>query len=137
MKQEYNDDHGTYEQNYVFGGNRIVSEAHWAEYELAGVRNVIESIPDDDIETLRRVLADGEHWYGAANVLLGDAFDIESQRPLAHKPGVGLYSTAQGLERARLLGRQDTSTPTARKPVLKLPNGRRIVLGPGESPRQK
>jgi hypothetical protein len=110
--------------NFVFGGNRVISEANWVEYEARGVRNVVEAIPEDDDAALRDELARKGKDYGATNLLLGDAFDQEAGRPLQHKPGVGLYVTAEGAEEYH-----------GRLPVLKLPDGRTFVLRKGESLR--
>jgi hypothetical protein len=120
-----------YDPNFVFGGKRIISEDNWPEYEAQGVGNVIDAIPEED-DAIRRALSDKVRIYGDANILLGDAFDADAGRPLRHKPGIGIYATAQGIEDGR--HRYPDAVPhwLRQPPVLKMPDGRRIVARPGK-----
>lgn len=120
-----------YRPDFVFGGNRKISEENWLEYEAQGARNVIESIPEEDEEALRKELEWGRRYYGAENILLGDAFDADAGRPLRLKPGIGIYVTAEGGEYNRRHFGKSTSAPTKHPPVMILPDGSSVVARPG------
>lgn len=123
MKETPNDGPTGYEPDFVFGGKRVISEESWHDYEAQGVKNVTEVVPADDEKSLREELERRGRDYGAENLLLGDAFDVSTGRPLRHKPGIGVYTTAEGVERY-----SGHAHPT----VLKLPDGQRIVARPGQ-----
>lgn len=99
------------------------------EYEAQGVSNVVEAIPDDDETALRKELSLDGHFYGAENLLLGDAFDTDAGRPLRLKPGIGVYVTVEGRE--HFLHHFRSSAESASPPVMVLPDGRKIVARPG------
>jgi hypothetical protein len=120
--KETPDEQTEHTPDFVFGGKRIVSEATWPEYEAQGVSNITAAIPEDDEKRLREELERRGRDYGAENLLLGDAFDVETGRPFHHKPGIGVYATAAGVERHRL----------SHTPVLRV-GDRSFVLRSGET----
>lgn len=119
--------------DYVFGGNRGVSEDTWPSHEMAGVENVIEALPEDDPEALREALAVEGHFYGSEHLMLGDAFDQASQRPLRHKPGIGMYTTRAGAVRREsiLRTRSEDSGNLRVSPILKL-GSRTVAMAAGD-----
>jgi len=119
-----------YNPNFVFGGNRVISEDNWAEYEAQGVRNLVDAIPEDDDTALRKELSLEGRFYRPGNLLLGDAFDAETGRPLRLKPGIGVYVTAEGREHFRLHFDKSSTRP-APPPVMVLPDGTSVVARPG------
>jgi hypothetical protein len=118
-----------YRPDFVFGGNRVISEETWSDYEAQGVSNLIEAMPGNDEAALREELSRKGHFYGAGNLLLGDAFDADTGRPLRLKPGIGLYVTAEGREHFHR--RFQSSTKSDSSPVMVLPDGTHIVPRPG------
>lgn len=118
--------------DFVFGGKRVISEDNWAEYEAQGVENVVEAVPEDDIDMLRDELAEKGSLYGVGNLLLGDAFDVDAGGPLRHKPGIGIYITSDGAAQREGRGAEASDQEQGhRPPILKLPDGRHIVARPG------
>jgi len=120
------------EPDFLFGGNRVVSEAEWEQLHASGIENVYESLDEADTEQFRRVLAREREIFGAENVLLGDAFDAKSGRPLRHKPGTGVYATPEGLEREQELAKQGKLGHLA---TMVLPDGRIVVVRPRATTR--
>jgi hypothetical protein len=129
MNETASESASEYKPDFVFGGNRKISEENWLEYEAQGVHNLVESMSEEDEEALREELARDGYYYGTENLLLGDAFDVESGRPLRLKPGIGIYVTAQGREHYRQHFDESTSVQTA--PVMILPDGTHIVAKKG------
>jgi hypothetical protein len=123
------EDPSEHNPNFVFGGNRVISEENWSEYEADGVSNLIEAIPDSDEIELRRELSRIGHFYGTENLLLGDAFDADTGRPLRLKPGVGMYVTTEGREHFR--HHFQSAARPSHLPRLKLPDGTYAVARPG------
>ena len=71
-----------------------VRESNWSEYEAQGFGVVWEAVdPDDSLGQL----AFARDEFGIANVYTGDAFDHEADRPLRHKPGMGIYVSPEGV----------------------------------------
>jgi hypothetical protein len=92
------------------------------------VTNIVAAIDEDDEDGLRRTLAREAEGIGAENLFLGDAYDYAENRPLRHKPGVSLYATAAGLEREAALVE---AGKLRHRPLLRLPDGRQVVVRPG------
>jgi len=118
MNEEFTGSKKEYEPNFLFGGQRVVSEANWEELKARGVRNIVPVIPEDDDKALRERLEESGRAYGVEHLLLGDAYDGEAGRPLRLKPGLGLYATAEGIEQ---------SGTHHGPPILKLGNRRRVA----------
>jgi hypothetical protein len=109
----------TQEPDFVFGQRRVVTEENWAQYEAQGVSNVVEAAADGD--ALAQELERLGQEYEPSRVLVGDAFDAMSQKPLHLKPGIGLYLRPEAVGRAA----------TVRTPRLRLPDGTLIPYQPG------
>lgn len=77
--------------NFQFESGGLVTESNWEEEMRAGTRNLFPFVDTHDDAYLDGVLAGLRKAFGKENVLLGDAFDENEQRPLHHKPGVGVY----------------------------------------------
>jgi hypothetical protein len=77
------------EPNFTLPRHGVIREDNWAEYEAQGFRPV----PEDE--------KSAGNYYGVANVYTGDAYDWDAERPLRHKPGVGVYTNAAGLEHSQ------------------------------------
>jgi hypothetical protein len=77
--------------NFELPRHGVIREDNWPEYQAKGF------IPlwNGDGSTLSVRFAQGQ--YGTAHVYTGDAYDEDEQRPLQHKPGVGLYSDPDGI----------------------------------------
>jgi hypothetical protein len=86
---ESSGDHPSYEPDFVLPRQGVIREDNWPEFAAQGFRPVT---PNTDYA--RRV-------FGVEHVYTGDAFDYDEQRPLRHKPGIGVYVDAEGLELAR------------------------------------
>jgi hypothetical protein len=114
--------------NFVFGGNRVVSEENWAQYQAEGVVSIIDALDEGDLEQFRATLAKEVEGIGVENLLLGDAFDRDAGRPLRHKPGVGVYATAAGIEREEALVKAGR---LRERPFIVLPDGRHVVAQQG------
>lgn len=69
----------------------VIREDNWPTYQARGFR----PLWNDDSSTLSDGFA--QSLYGTAHVYTGDAYDEEEQRPLRHKPGVGIYSDPDGV----------------------------------------
>lgn len=130
MSEELQEQPPEYNPNFVFGGNRVVSEENWAEYETQGVRNIVAAISEDDEAALRKALSADARLYLPENLLLGDAFDAEAGRPLRLKPGIGVYVTAEGQEHYHQRFGKPSATPP-NLPRLRLPDGTHTVPRPG------
>lgn len=78
-----------HEPNFTLPRHGVIRENNWSEYEAQGFRPV----PEDE--------KSAEIYYGVANVYTGDAYDWEAERPLRHKPGVGVYTNPAGLEHSQ------------------------------------
>jgi hypothetical protein len=130
MNKELPERRSEHNPNFVFGGNRIISEENWTEYEVKGVRNLVAAIPDDDEVALREELSADARLYLPENLLLGDAFDAEAGRPLRLKSGIGVYVTTAGQEYYRRHFGRPSATP-ANLPRLRLPDGTHTVPRPG------
>lgn len=116
----------------MFGGKRADSEGSWAQYEAQGVRNLVAASADDDESALRDELSRGRRLYRPEKLLLGDAFDVESGRPLRLKSGVGVYVTAAGDEYYRQrFGERTSDAPQSNLPRLRLRDGSYTEPRPG------
>lgn len=75
-----------YEPDFVLPRHDVIHEDNWLEYEARGffpVQAPLDIAPDEFFST--------EHVY------TGHAFDYEAGRPLRHKPGVGVYTSPEGI----------------------------------------
>jgi hypothetical protein len=77
------------EPNFTLPRHGVIREDNWAEYEAQGFRPV----PEEE--------KSAASYYGVANVYTGDAWDWDAERPLRHKPGVGVYTNSAGLEHSQ------------------------------------
>jgi hypothetical protein len=83
---------------FVLPRRKAVTEANWHVWQAEGIRPVppYEALSDDRLtEALRLV----QNVAGIENVWTGDAFDLREGRPLAGKPGTGIYATEDGIDR--------------------------------------
>jgi hypothetical protein len=69
----------------------VIREDNWPEYQARGF------VPVGTSDGSPRSLAWPQACYGIGHVYTGDAFDYAEQRPLRHKPGVGIYTEPDGL----------------------------------------
>jgi hypothetical protein len=72
-----------------------ITEANWEEMVKRGVTVLMPRVhpgPEGG-----KVFGHCQVLYGVRNVVYGDAFDEDSQRPLRHMPGFGIYVTREGL----------------------------------------
>lgn len=76
------------EQSFVMPRHGVIREDNWAEYEAQG----FQAVPEP--------LGFAQHIYGTPNVYTGDEYDWDAERPLHHKPGVGVYTNPAGFEHA-------------------------------------
>jgi hypothetical protein len=83
---------------FVLPHRKAVTEANWAEWEAKGVRPLppFEAVIDAN---LAGDFDAAQGLAGIENVWTGDAFDLEAGRPLADKPGTGIYVTEEGIQR--------------------------------------
>ncbi len=86
------------EPNFELPNRGAISEDNWEEYKALGF-DVLHSAVSE--EALAGKLQTSEGTYGATNVFTGDAFDEDADRPLRHKPGVGVYISPAGEEFSR------------------------------------
>lgn len=74
-----------HESNFEMPNHGAIREDNWPEYEAQGFENMIGKL--DSIQAL----------YGAQYVFTGDEFDDDENRPLRHKPGIGIYVSGEGI----------------------------------------
>lgn len=74
-----------YVPNFELSHHGVIREGNWAEFQAKG----LVPLPED--------LDAAQAYYGVENVFTGDAYDWAAERPLQHKPGVGVYVTQEGL----------------------------------------
>lgn len=82
---------------FVLPHRGAVTEANWHVWQAEGVRPVpgFEAMTRDTTRVLHLL----QKTSGTENVWTGDAFDLAEGRPLADKPGVGIYATEEGIQR--------------------------------------
>src|ERR1700729_3104093 len=78
-----------YTPNFELSHRDVIHEDNWSEYEAMGFRPVPEPF------------GSGQAMYGVENIYSGDAYDYDARRPLRHKPGTSMYTSPEGLERAK------------------------------------
>jgi hypothetical protein len=80
---------------FTFPNIDAVTEDNWQELAAQGVTVAYPCWESQ--EALRAGLRFAQGAYGTGNVLTGDPFDEEEQRPLRLKPGRGVYVRPEGL----------------------------------------
>jgi hypothetical protein len=81
----------TNEPDFVLPNHDVIREDNWTEYAAQGFEAFVGHNPGS-VE-LRFV----QGLYGVRHVYTGDAWDETEQRPLHHKPGIGIYVDPEGL----------------------------------------
>ncbi|MGD0197232.1 MAG: hypothetical protein ABSC56_04915 [Solirubrobacteraceae bacterium] len=81
-------------KEYVFPNLDAVTEDNWQELVAQGVTVLDPCIEDEPLFKASLTLL--QSTWGTGNVLTGDAFDEEEQRPLRLKPGRGIYVRREG-----------------------------------------
>jgi hypothetical protein len=71
-----------------------ISEDTWPEYQARGFQPIYNAADDKELVLRLRLTQGG---YGTEHVYTGDAYDETEQRPLRHKPGIGVYVDPDGL----------------------------------------
>jgi hypothetical protein len=69
---------------------KTITERNWQEFRAEGWMFFGNYEPDYPTPVERIVARESEH-FGEENVRIGDPYDFAERRPLAHKPGIGLY----------------------------------------------
>jgi hypothetical protein len=77
--------------NFVRVRRGVITEGNWPEYQAKGFVFLENQQEPSDATHHSRVEFD-EKFFGAKNVYTGHAFDLDEGRPLAHKPGLGIYA---------------------------------------------
>lgn len=78
------------EPDFVIPGWNVISEGNWPEYQAKGftfLKNQDDPANASNMSELGRT----ELFHGSGRVFTGAAFDVDEGRPLAHKPGIGIY----------------------------------------------
>lgn len=75
-----------HEPDFTFPHHDVVHEDNWEEFRAKGW----VAVPEE--------LKGAQAYFGTENVYTGDAYDVDADRPLRHKPGVGVYVTPEGLK---------------------------------------
>lgn len=85
--------------NFVLPHRDAITEENWPEWEARGVwpEPPYEAVPEHQ---LAKALATVAALAGAENTWTGHAFDLQEGRPLADKPGTGIYTNDEGHRRA-------------------------------------
>ncbi|HET7060199.1 MAG TPA: hypothetical protein VFH99_02690 [Candidatus Saccharimonadales bacterium] len=77
--------------NFVRVRRDIITEDNWPEYAAKGFVFLENQEDRADATHLSRIDS-VENFFGSKNVYTGHAFDLDEERPLAHKPGLGIYA---------------------------------------------
>jgi hypothetical protein len=90
-----------HQPNFELPRYGVVREDNWEEFRAKGYSVVFSDLDGDETRiSASSILAAEESNYGVENVLTGDAYDYEADRPLRHKPGIGIYVSPEGREHA-------------------------------------
>ena len=81
------------EQEFILPNLEAVHEDNWQELAAQGVTVLESCISDNDLPVYLQFC---QATWGTPNVLTGDAFDEDAQRPLRLRPGHGLYVRPEG-----------------------------------------
>ena len=83
-----------HEPDFELPRYRVIREDNWPEYQARGFQPVKNATQAEAV----RALSSAEfHYGGDEHVSAGDAWDEAEERPLHHKPGIGIYADPQGL----------------------------------------
>jgi hypothetical protein len=87
-----------YSPDFVFPHHDAITETNWPEWTARGIRPVagLEVVSDQDLPRLLKMM---QGLGGVEHVYTGDAFDLAEGRPLANKPGTGIYATEEAIRR--------------------------------------
>jgi hypothetical protein len=77
---------------------KVITERNWQEFRAQGFAFWGNHIPD--YPHLEQALLWDQEYFGKGNVYIGDAYDMDERRPLAHMPGVGVYIGPDAFEYA-------------------------------------
>jgi hypothetical protein len=75
-----------YDPDFELPHHGVIREDNWTEYQAKGY----VPVPED--------LKGAQNVFGTEHVFTGDAYDPDEERPLRHKPGVGVYVDPEGLK---------------------------------------
>lgn len=80
-----------YAPDFELSHHGVIREDNWPQYKAKGF------MPLSGDASSPRSLWYAQVHYGVQHVYTGDAYDDEAERPLRHKPGLGLYVDPEGL----------------------------------------
>lgn len=83
-----------YEPDFELSHRDMVREDNWAEYQALGFQPFWANTDADDS---LKYISFAQSEFGVGNVYTGVAYDYDEERPLRHKPGVGIYVSPEGL----------------------------------------
>jgi hypothetical protein len=84
-----------YEPNFELSRRGVIREDNWPAYLANGF---FVTLQVDAAEDLPEQLKWMQDIYGGEYVYTGDAWDYLEERPLRHKPGIGIYVDPEGLK---------------------------------------
>jgi hypothetical protein len=87
-QNELPDEQTDYQPDFELPNRDVVREDNWETYSAKGFVYVPEGVN----------LA--QSMFGVPNVLTGDEYDFDAERPLRHKPrsGIGVYVSPEGIK---------------------------------------
>jgi hypothetical protein len=80
-------EHTDYTPDFELPRHGAIREDNWAQFQARGFRPVIGG------------LGFAQVIYGVEHVYTGDPYDYMEERPLHHRPGIGVYADPDGLTR--------------------------------------
>ena len=92
------DTESTKSPNFILPHRDAITEENWPEWEARGIwpQPPHEAVSEEELPCRLSAVAG---LAGTENVWTGHAFDLQERRPVATKPGTGIYTNEEGHRR--------------------------------------